>query len=107
MRYCSHIWAGAPRCYLGMLDKPQKGRRGIVRPSLGPSLEPVAHRRNVASLNLFHRYYFGRCLSELPQLVRFHYSRVRSIRFSNRLRRSYMLQGCLCSIQRMVSFDLW
>ena len=107
MRYCSHIWAGAPRCYLGMLDKPQNGRRWIVGPSLGPSLEPVAHRRHVGSLNLFHWYYFGRCSSELPQLVGLHYSRVRSIRFSNRLRRSYMLQGCLCSIQRMVSFDLW
>ena len=84
MRYCSHIWAGAPRCYLGMLDKLQKGRRWIVGPSLGPSLEPMAHRRNLASLNLFHRYYFGGCSSELPQLVRLPYSRVRSIPFSDR-----------------------
>ena len=84
MRYCSHIWAGAPRCYLGMLDKLQKGRRWIVGPSLGPSLEPMAHRRNLASLNLFHRYYFGGCSSELPQLVRLPYARVRSIPFSDR-----------------------
>ena len=33
------------------------------------SLEPVTHRQNVASLSLFYRYYFGRCLSELPELV--------------------------------------
>ena len=107
MRYCSHIWAGAPGCYLGMLDKLQKGRRWIVDPSLGPSLEPMAHRRNVASLSLFHRYYFGRCSSELPQLVRLPYSRLRSIRFSDILHRSCMIQGCLCSIQRMLSFDQW
>ena len=33
------------------------------------SLEPVTHRQNVGSLSLFYRYYFGRCLSELPELV--------------------------------------
>ena len=33
------------------------------------SLEPVTHRQNVASLSLFYRFYFGRCLSELPELV--------------------------------------
>ena len=36
---------------------------------LAVSLEPLAHRRNVASLSLFYRYYFGRCSSELAQLV--------------------------------------
>ena len=24
MEYCCHAWAGAPRCYLELLDKPQK-----------------------------------------------------------------------------------
>ena len=41
----------------------------IVGPSLAASLEPLAHRRNVASLSLFYRYYFGRCSSEMAQLV--------------------------------------
>ena len=31
----------------------------IVGPSLASSLEPLAHRRNVASLSLFYRHYFG------------------------------------------------
>ena len=48
-------------------------------------LEPLAHRRNVASLSLFYRYYFGRCLSELAQLVPLPYSRGRSTRYSDRL----------------------
>ena len=34
---------------------------GWVGPSLAASLEPLAHRQNVASLSLFYRYYFGRC----------------------------------------------
>ena len=38
-------------------------------PSLAASLEPLAHRQNVVSLRLFYRYYFGRCASELAQLV--------------------------------------
>ena len=60
----------------------------------------MAHRRNVASLNLFYRYYIGRCSSELAQLVPLTYSRGRSTRFSDRLRDfsvtiSRCLQGCL------------
>ena len=49
------------------------------------SLEPLAHRRNVASLSLFYRYYFGRCSSELAQLVPLPYSPGRSTRYSERL----------------------
>ena len=40
-----------------------------VGSSLAASLEPLAHRQNVASLSLFYRHYFGRCSSELTQLV--------------------------------------
>ena len=69
MEYCCHVWAGAPICYLDLLDKLQKRICRIVGPSLAASLEPLAHRRNVASLSLFCRYYFGRCSSELAQLV--------------------------------------
>ena len=78
MEYCCHVWAGAPSCYLELLDKLQKRICRTVCPSLGASLEPLAHRRNVASLSLFYRYYFGRCSSELTQLVPLPYSRGRS-----------------------------
>ena len=40
---------------------------------------------NVASLSLFCRYYFGRCSSELAQLVPLSSSRGRSTRYSDRL----------------------
>ena len=80
-----HVWAGAPSCYLELLDNLQKWICRIVGPSLAVSLEPLAHIQNVASLSLFYRYYFGRCSSELAQLVPLPYSRERSTRYSDRL----------------------
>ena len=85
MEYCCHILAGAAICYLELLDELQKQMCRTVGPSLAASLEPVAHRQNVASLTLFHRYYFGRCSSEVAQLVPLPYSRGRSTRYSDRL----------------------
>ena len=38
-----------------------------------------------ASLSLFNRYYFGKCSSELAQLVPLPFSRGRSTRYSDRL----------------------
>ena len=98
MEYCFHVWAGAPSCYLDLLDKLLKRICRIVGPSLAVSLEPLAHGRNVASLSLFYRYYFGRCSSELTQLVPLSFSRERSTRYSDRLHDFCvtipMLQGC-------------
>ena len=85
MEYCCHVWAGAPNCYLELLDKLQKQICRTVGPSLAASLEPLAHCRNVASLSLFYRYYLGRCSSELAQLVPLPCSRGRSSRYSDRL----------------------
>ena len=49
MEYCCHVWAGAPSCYLELLEKLQKQICRTVGPSLAASFEPLAHRRNVAS----------------------------------------------------------
>ena len=67
-----HTWnncACVPSCYLELLDKLQKRICWSVRASLAASLEPLAHRRNLASISLFYSYYFGRCSSALVQLV--------------------------------------
>ena len=85
MEYYCHVWAGAPSCYLELLDKLQKRICRTVGPSLAASLEPLAHCQNVASLSLFYRYYFGRCSSELAKLVPLPYSQGRSTRYSDRL----------------------
>ena len=83
--YCWHVWVGAPSCYMDLLDKLQKWKCRTVGPSLAASLEPLAHRRNVATLSLFYRYYFGRCSSEQAQLVPLPFSRGRSTCYSDRL----------------------
>ena len=64
MKYCCHLWAGAPSCYLELVDKLQKQIHRTVGTSLGASLGPLAHCRNVVSLSLFCRYYFGRYSQE-------------------------------------------
>ena len=51
MEYCCHVWAIAPNCYLEILEKLQKRIFRTIDPSLAASLEPLAHRRNVASLS--------------------------------------------------------
>ena len=54
MEYCCHVWAGAPSCYLKLLDKLQKRICRNVGPSLAASLEPLAHWLHLNWLNWFH-----------------------------------------------------
>ena len=85
MECCCHVSAGAPSCYLELLDKLQKRICRTVRRSLAASIEPLARRRNVTSLSLFYRYYFGRGSSEPAELVLLPYPQGRSTRSSDRL----------------------
>ena len=71
IEYCCNVWAGAPGCYLELLDTLQKQICRTAGPSLAAYLESLAHREQATSLSLFYRYYFGRCSSELGQLVPF------------------------------------
>ena len=80
-----HVWAGSTSCYLELLDKLQKRICWTFCPSIATSLELLARHQNVASLSPFCRYYFGRCTSELAQLVQLPFSRGRSTRYSDRL----------------------
>ena len=85
LEYCFHAWTGAPICYLEQQDKLQKRTCRNGGPSLATSFETLGHRRNVASLSLFYRYYFGRRSSELAQLVPLSFSQGRSTCYSDRL----------------------
>ena len=85
MEYCCHVWTGAPSFYLKFLDKLQNHLCSFVGPSHATSLETLAHHWNVASLSLFYRYYFGRCSSELAQLVPLPFSWGRATHYSDRL----------------------
>ena len=90
MEYYGHVWAGAPSCYLELLDKLENRICRTAGPSFAASLEPLAHRRNVASLSLFYRYYFGTRSSEPAQLVPLPFSRGRSTRYFDRLHDFYV-----------------
>ena len=85
MEYCCHFWAGDCSCYWELLDKLQKRICRIVGPSLATSFEPLPHLWKVASFILFHRYYFGRCSSELAQLVSLPFLLGKPTRSSDRL----------------------
>ena len=85
MEYFCHVWDGAPSWYLELLDKLRKQICKTVGPSLPASVEPLAHWRNVANLSVFCRCYFGRCSSELAQLVPFPYHREGPSCYSDRL----------------------
>ena len=82
MEYCCQVWAGAPSCYLELLDRLQKWLCRTDGPSLAASLETLTHHQNETSLSLFYRYYFGRCSSELVPLP---FSWGRSTCYSERL----------------------
>ena len=58
--YCCHIWAEVSYQYLNMLDKVQKQIRETFEPILAAPLELLVYYRNVASLNVFYSYCFGR-----------------------------------------------
>ena len=89
----SHAWNGCmavvmfgdPSCYLKLLGELEKWIYRTVGPSLGTCIESLAHCCNVASLSLFYWYYFGRCSSELAQLVPLPFSQERSTRYSDRV----------------------
>ena len=70
---------------LELLDKLQKRVYMTVDPSIAVSLEPLAHCQNVANISLFYRYYFGKCSSELAELVPLSYSRGKFTCYSDRL----------------------
>ena len=122
MEYGCRVWAGAPSCYLELLEKLQKRICRTVGLSIAASLEPLAHSQNIASLSLFYRYCFGR-YSELAELVPLPYSRGTSTLYSDRLHDfSVTISRCYTdasvnsffpltvtlefSAYRMLSFDL-
>ena len=121
IEYCCYGWAGAPSCYLELLDKLQKQICRTVSPSLAASLHLLAHSRHVISLSIFSRYYCSRCSLELAELVPLPFSRGRSPRYSDRLYgftvtiprcykdvyvNSFFPRTARLSAYRMLSFDL-
>ncbi|XP_065650295.1 uncharacterized protein LOC136078451 [Hydra vulgaris] len=69
MEYSCHIWGGSFNDALSLLDKVHKRSINIVGPARTANLQLLSHRRNVASLSLFYKYYNGHCSKELASFV--------------------------------------
>ena len=83
--HAGHKWNTVATSGLVPLDKLQKWICRTVGPSLAAFLEPLGHWGNVTGLSLLYKYYFGRCSSEVAQLVPLLISRGRSTRYFSRL----------------------
>ena len=81
--YCSHVWGGAPKSTLCLLDKVRsKAIRLINNPNLTKSLQPLSHRRLVGDLSIFYRYFHGHCSQEIRDIIPVPLRRVRTTRSS-------------------------
>jgi len=69
MEYCCHLWSGASSSSLMLLDKVQRRVANAIGENLASKLDSLSHRRKVASLSLFYRYFHGQCSKELADLT--------------------------------------
>ena len=83
LEYCSHVWGGAAKSTLCLLDKVQsKAIRLINNPNLTKSLQPLSHRRLVGDLSNYYRYFNGYCSQQIRDIIAVPLKRVRTIRSS-------------------------
>ena len=83
LEYCSHVWSGAPKSTLCLLDKVQsKAIRLINNPNLIKLLQPLSHRRLVGDLSIYYRYFNRQCSQEIRDVIPVPLRRVRTTRSS-------------------------
>ena len=83
LEYCSHVWGGAPKSTLSLLEKFQfKAIRLINNPNLIKSLQPLSHRRLVGDLSIFYKYFHRHCSQEIREIIPVPLRRVRTTRSS-------------------------
>ena len=81
LEYCSHVWGGAPKSTLCLLDKVQsKAIRLINDPNLTKSLQPLSKHRLVGDISIYYRYFNGHCSQEIRDIIPVPLRRVRAIR---------------------------
>ena len=68
MEYACHVWGGST--HSALLNRVEsKAFRLINSPPLTDSLDTLLHRRNVASLSIFYRYFHGNCSHDLANCM--------------------------------------
>ena len=83
LEYCCHVWGGAPKSSLHLLDRVQsKAVRLINNPNLTNSLQSLSHRCLIADLSIFYRYFHGHCSQEIKNIIPDPVRRVRTTRSS-------------------------
>jgi retron-type reverse transcriptase len=66
MENCYHVWGGAAKSNLEILDKVQRSAIRLINDaSLTDSLQSLSHRRQVAELCIFYRFYHCKASTEL------------------------------------------
>ena len=70
LEYCSHVWDGASKSTLCLLDKVQsKAIHLINNPNLTKSLQPLSHHQLVGDLSIFNIYCHGHCSQEIREII--------------------------------------
>ena len=68
MEYASHVWGGST--HIALLDRVEsKAFRLIDFSLLTDCLQSLSHRRNVASLTIYYRYFHANCSSNLANCM--------------------------------------
>ena len=83
LEYCSHVWGGAPKSTLCLLNKVQSKAICLNNdPGLTKSLQPFSHRRLVVDLSIFYRCFHGHYSQEIRDISPVPLGRVRTTRSS-------------------------
>ena len=70
LEYRSHVWGGAPKSSLNLLDRIQSKAICLINnPNLTNSLQSLSHRRLVADLSIFYRYFHAHCSQEIKNII--------------------------------------
>ena len=70
LEYCSHVWGGAPKSSLHLLDRVQSTAILLINnPNLTNFLQSLSHRLLVADLSIFYRYFHGNCSQKIKNII--------------------------------------
>ena len=113
LEYCSHVWGGAPKSTLCLLDKVQSKAICLINnPNLTKSLPPLSHRQLVGDLSIFYRYFHGHCSQEIRDIILVPLRPVRTTRSSTHSHPFQVSLPNLCTLSHKSSFiprtcNLW
>ena len=70
LEYCSHVWGGAPKSSLHLLDRVQSNAiRLINNQNITNSLQSLSHRCHDADLSIIYCYFHGHCSEEIKNII--------------------------------------